>query len=127
MAVVASAFGAQGTGAFFGQLLVGLLKLGLGFYLLMNPGIGMVALTLLLASIFVVDGAVQTSFAFQLRPAEGWGWVLVSALVSIGAGLLIAAGLPATSLVTLGALVGIKFLSTGIASIALSRSLPSPK
>jgi uncharacterized membrane protein HdeD (DUF308 family) len=120
------AFSAEGVGPFFGQLLLGLLKLALGVYLLTHPGFGMVALTLMLAAVFMVDGAVQLVLAYDLRPKEGWIWILISGLLSIGAGLLIAGGLPGTSLVVLGILVGINFLSTGIGAIMLSRSLPTP-
>jgi uncharacterized membrane protein HdeD (DUF308 family) len=122
-ATVYGAFSVEGTRPFFGQLLLGLLKLALGVYLIMHPGVGMVALTLLLAAVFMVDGAVQFAFAFDLRPKEGWGWMLLSAIVSVAVGLLIAAGLPGTSLFTLGLLVGINFLSTGIALIMLSNRL----
>ena len=102
VATVYGAFSVEGTGPFFGQLLLGLLKLALGIYLITHPGVGMVALTLLLAAVFMVDGAVQFAFAFDLRPKEGWGWMLLSAIVSVAVGLLIAAGLPGTSLIALG-------------------------
>jgi len=125
-ATIYGAFSVEGTGPFFGELLLGLLKLALGIFLVRHPGLGMVALTLLLAAVFMIEGAVQLGLAFDLRPSEGWIWVLVSGLIGIGAGLLIAAGLPGTSLFALGALVGINFLSTGISSIMLTRSLPSP-
>ncbi|MCL4764604.1 MAG: HdeD family acid-resistance protein [Hyphomicrobiaceae bacterium] len=115
------AFSVEGTGPFFGELLLGLLKLGLGVYLLTHPGVGMIAITLLLATVFMVDGAVQLRFAFDMGRRGGWFWVLLSGLVSIAAGLLIAAGLPETSLFIMGLLVGINFLSTGIAFIVLSQ------
>jgi uncharacterized membrane protein HdeD (DUF308 family) len=125
-ATIYGAFSVEGTGPFFGQLLLGLLKLALGVYLLMHPGVGMFALTLLLVAVFMVDGAVQFAFAFDLRPKEGWGWVLLSAIVSVAVGLLIAAGLPGTSLIALGILVGVNFLSTGISLIMLSSKLAPP-
>lgn len=126
-ATIYGAFSMEGMGPFFGQLLLGLLKLALGVYLLRHPGFGMVALTLLLAAVFMVDGAVQLGFALDVRPGEGWTWLFISGLISIVAGLFIAAGLPETSLFALGILVGVNFLSTGISSIMLSRALPTPK
>jgi uncharacterized membrane protein HdeD (DUF308 family) len=123
VATVYGAFSVEGTGPFFGQLLLGLLKLALGIYLITHPGVGMLALTLLLVAVFMVDGAVQFAFAFDLRPKDGWGWMLLSAIVSVAVGLLIAAGLPGTSLIALGILVGVNFLSTGIALIMLSSKL----
>lgn len=121
---VFSAFRLEGTGAFFGTVLVGLLELGIGLYLLMNPAVGIVTLTILLAALFLVEGAVQLSFAFEMREQQSWLWMLLSGLVSIAVGLIIAAGLPGISLFALGLVVGINFLSTGIAFILLSQSLP---
>lgn len=124
---VFSAFRLEGTGAFFGTVLVGLLELGIGLYLLMNPAAGIVTLTILLAALFLVEGAVQLSFAFEMRAQQSWIWMLFSGLVSIAVGLIIAAGLPGISLFALGLVVGINFLSTGIAFILLSQSLPEAK
>jgi uncharacterized membrane protein HdeD (DUF308 family) len=120
------AFSVQGTGPFFGQLLLGLLTLALGIYLMTHPSVSIVALTIMLVAIFMVDGAAQLMLAFDVRPRDGWIWVLLSGLVSIGIGFLIAAELPGSSRVALGILVGIKFLVTGIAYIVFSRALPSP-
>ena len=122
-ATIYGAFTVEGTGPFFGELLIGLLKLALGVYLVRHPDVGMVALTLLLAAVFMIDGAVQVALSLELRPQEGWVWMLVAGLIAIGAGLLIAAELPSTSLVAIGILLGVSFLSTGIARIAFSRRL----
>lgn len=112
-----SSFSVEGTGAFFGTLLLSLLNIGLGLYFVTHPAVGMVVLTMVLAALFLVEGAVQLTFSFEMRRRGGWFWMLLSGLVSIAAGLLIAAGLPGTSLFALGLLVGIAFLSTGIAFI----------
>ena len=119
------AFTVEGTGAFFGELLVGLLKLALGVYLLRHPDVSIVVLTLLLAAVFMIDGAVQVAMAFELRPLDEWVWMLLAGLISIGVGLLIAAELPRFSLVAVGIYIGISFLSTGIARIMISRRLSS--
>ena len=117
------AFTVEGTGAFFGELLIGLLKLAIGVYLLRHLNVSVVALTLLLAAVFTVDGAVQMAMAFQLRPLDGWVWMLLAGLVSVGVGLLIAAELPRFSLTAVGIYLGISFLMTGIARIMISRRL----
>jgi uncharacterized membrane protein HdeD (DUF308 family) len=117
------AFTVEGTGPFFGELLIGLLKLVFGVYLLRHPDVSIVALTLLLAAVFMIDGAVQVVLAFELRPMDGWIWMLLAGIVAIGVSLLIAAELPSISLVALGVYLGISFLSTGIARIMISRRL----
>jgi uncharacterized membrane protein HdeD (DUF308 family) len=124
------AFTVEGTGPFFGELLIGLLKLAFGVYLLRHPDVSIVALTLLLAAVFMIDGAVQVVLAFELRPMDGWVWMLLAGLVAIGVSLLIAAELPSISLVALGvylgiSFLGISFLSTGLARIMLSRRFSS--
>ena len=120
---IADAFTLEGTGPFFGALLIGLLKLALGVYLLRHPDVSMVLLTLLLAAIFVMDGAAQLVLAFELRPVDGWGWMLLSGIVAIVVGVLLAAELQAMSLVTLGILLGVSFLASGLARVVLSRRL----
>ena len=120
---IADAFTVEGTGPFFGELLIGLLKLALGVYLVRHPDVSMVLLTLLLAAVFVIDGAAQLALAFELRPLDGWGWLLLSGIIAIAVGLLLAAELETMSLVTLGILLGVSFLTTGLARIVLSRRL----
>ena len=97
-ATIYGAFSVEGTGPYFGELLLGLLKLALGVYLVCHPDVGMVVLTFLLAAMFMIDGAVQVALALELRPSDGWVWMLVAGLIAIGVGLLIAAELPSTSL-----------------------------
>jgi len=123
LVTISDAFTLEGTVPFFGDLLIGLLKLGFGVYLLRHPDISIVVLTLLVAAIFMIDGAVQVVIAFELRPMGGWVWLLLAGLVAVGAGLLIAAELPRFSWVAVGFYLGISFLSTGIARIMISRRL----
>ncbi|WP_195930355.1 HdeD family acid-resistance protein [Hyphomicrobium album] len=120
---IADAFTVEGTGPFFGQLLIGLLKLVLGIYLVRHPDVSMVLLTLLLAAVFVIDGAAQLAMAFELRPVDGWGWLLLAGIVAIAVGILLAAELDAMSQITLGILLGVSFLTSGLARIAVSHRL----
>jgi uncharacterized membrane protein HdeD (DUF308 family) len=120
---IAGAFTVEGTGPFFGELLIGLLKLALGVYLVRHPDVSMVLLTLLLAAVFVIDGAAQLAMAFELRPMDGWGWLLLAAIVAIVVGVLLAAELQAMSQITLGILLGVSFLTSGLARIMVSSRL----
>ncbi len=120
---IADAFTIEGTGPFFGQLLIGLLKLVLGIYLVRHPDVSMVLLTRLLAAVFVIDGAAQLAMAFELRPLDGWGWLQLAAIVAIAVGFLLAAELEAMSQITLGILLGVSFLTSGLARIAVSHRL----
>ena len=57
--------------------------------------------------------------AFELRSTKAWGWLAVSALASIVLSLAILSGWPGTSLVTLGVLIGVNFVSSGLAFLLL--------
>lgn len=113
----------HGTGPFFGALLWSLLMVAVGAFLMFNPAGGAVVLTLLIAGLFMVHGAFELFLALSIRPHEGWGWIAASAIVGIVVGLLIAAGLPGSSRVVLGLLVGLNFLATGVAFVLLARHL----
>ncbi len=119
------AFSIHGTGPFFGALLLSLVTLAGGAFLVFNPLAGALALTVVVAFIFMIEGAVELSFAFEIRPHTGWLGMLVSAIASIILALVIAAGLPGISVIVLGVLLGINFLTTGFGYIFVSRMLRS--
>jgi uncharacterized membrane protein HdeD (DUF308 family) len=126
IAGVASVFGAfsiRGTGPFFGALLFGLLSLAGGVFLLFRPGVGMLLLTLTVGVLFIVQGAAETFLAFEARPSKGWGWMLASAAASVILAILIIAGWPGSSLVTLGLLMGVNFITSGLAHLAVAHSV----
>ena len=123
IAGVFNAFSTQGVGSFFGALLFSLLSVAIGAHMIGNPGAGMVFLTVMIAAIFVIEGAYQAAVSFELKPDHGWGWMLTSAVFSIGVGILIISGLPGASLVIIGFLVGLNFFSTGFAIIMFASHL----
>jgi uncharacterized membrane protein HdeD (DUF308 family) len=123
IAGVFNAFSTQGVGSFFGALLFSLLSVAVGAHMIGNPGAGMVFLTVMIAAIFVIEGAYQAAVSFELKPTHGWGWMLTSAIFSIGVGILIISGLPGVSLVIIGFLVGLNFFSTGFAMLMLASRL----
>lgn len=119
--ILLGSFVIRGTGPFFGALLLSLLSLVAGAFLLSNPGAGALVLTLLLALLFMIEGAFEIVLAIEMRPLAVWIYMLLAALASILLGLLIAIGLPVASAVVLGLLMGLNFLSTGIGYLLLSR------
>jgi uncharacterized membrane protein HdeD (DUF308 family) len=123
IAGVFNAFSTQGVGSFFGALLFSLLSVAIGAHMIGNPGAGMVFLTVMIAAIFVIEGAYQAAVSFELKPDHGWGWMLTSAIFSVGVGILIISGLPGASLVIIGFLVGLNFFSTGFAMIMFASHL----
>jgi len=117
------AFSVHGTGPFFAALLTSLLSIAAGLFLVFNPFAGAYGLTVFLAVLFLVQGVFEIVFGFEMRPHPGWVWMLLSGAASVVLALVIAAGLPTISLIALGILLGINFLSTGLGYIFVSRSL----
>lgn len=124
---VASAFSFRGTGLFGWQIAVAMIPLVAGVLLISFPAQGLIALTVLVGFVFLLTGVAQSSFAIWIRPAPGWGWMLASAVVSIGLGGFILVALPEASAVILGLLFGIDFLSTGLAMVLIAGSARSPR
>lgn len=120
-------FSIHGTGPFFAALLLGLLSIVAGVYMLFNPLGGEAALTLVVGVLFMFQGAFEIIFAFEMRSLPGWIGMLLSGIASAVLAVLIVAGWPAISVIVLGILLGVNFLSTGLAYIFVSRALrPAP-
>ena len=79
---VVYAFWARKWGGFFGQLIMGLLYLLTGALILWNPAAAAVALTLLMAVLFIISGIAKIVGSVTMRFHQ-WGWVLVSGLISL--------------------------------------------
>lgn len=120
LVAVIHSFSISRWGGFLLNLLVGVLYVVAGGYLAFFPLTGIITLTLLLAALFLAEGILQAVMAFRVRPHEGWGWLLLSGLIAIAAGALIALELPGSATWAIGLLVGINLLSTGVSFIALS-------
>lgn len=121
--LLVGAFTVHGTGHFFGALLVTLLMIAGGVFLLFNTLAGAIVLTIVLGLLFMLQGAVEFAFALELRPNPSWIWMLLSAVASIVLAVIIAAGLPGVSLIALGLLIGVNFLTTGIGYLFMSRAI----
>lgn len=120
---LAGSFSIHGTGPFFGALLLSLLSIAAGVFLLFNPGAGELALTLMVGALFMIEGAYEIFFAFEIRPLRGWVAMLLSALASIALAVMIAAGWPQVSMIVLGVLLGVNFISSGLGYMLVSRAL----
>ena len=121
-----AAFAVRGVGPFFGALLLGLLSLACGAFILARPIDGEMAIGLCLGGLFFAQGAFESALALAIRPAPGWGWMLVSALASVALSLVIFVGWSGVSLVVLGVVIGINFLSSGLAFLAVGAAANAP-
>jgi len=119
-AIIVHAFSAGDWRGFLWNLLIGLLHLIVGGYLALLPLTGILTLTILIAALLIVDGVLEMGMALRIRPHAGWGWVMLSGLVAIAAGLLIALQLPNSATWTLGLIIGIKMIFAGWSYITLA-------
>ena len=114
------AFQSKGAGQIVGKLILGLLYLLAGIFVLVNPLVGSLSLTLAIGATIFVQGIMQTSMAFQLRRSSpNWGWMLASGIAGIILGILISSNIPATAPWLLGTLVGINLLFDGVWMLTL--------
>ena len=76
-------------------------------------------LTVILIAYFLAMGLSEIVAAFQSRPAQGWGFLLVSGSVSVVLAVLIWNQWPLSGAWAIGVLVGIQLISSGMTMIAI--------
>jgi uncharacterized membrane protein HdeD (DUF308 family) len=109
---VVHAFWARPWGGVFAHLVAGVLSLVVGLLFLTRPIIAELALTLLVALLFVVGGLFRVNIALLWRfPA--WGWVVYDGVLSLVLGFVIWIAWPESALWVIGVLVGIDLLFKG--------------
>lgn len=107
-------------GGVFWQLLVGVVYLAGGIIFLLDPFGGVLALTVIVAAVFVAEGVLRIVLAFKLRGEPRWGLLAAAGGISILLGVLVFAGLASgASLGVIGALLGVNFIFAGVSFLAL--------
>lgn len=114
------AFHTHSAGSVVWKLLVGVAYLLFGIYLLLHPVLGVVSLTLVLASLFLVEGILDVVLFFKMRHMRGAGWVIFDGIVTLLLGLMIYVGWPSSSGWAIGTLVGVSMIISGISRIMIS-------
>jgi len=114
------AFRAHGAGSMIWKLLVGIAYLCFGGYLIVHPVLGVASLTLLLASLFLIEGILNIVLFVKMRPVQGSNWMLVDGIVTLLLGLMIYMQWPSSSLWAIGTLVGISMIFSGVARVMMS-------
>jgi len=114
------AFRAHGAGSMIWKVLVGLAYVFFGAYLILHPLLGVASLTLVLASLFLIEGVLDIILFFKMRPVGGAGWVLVDGIVTLLLGLMIYMQWPSSSVWAIGVLVGVSMIISGVTRVMLS-------
>jgi len=105
---------------FVWQELTGAVELVGGILIWLNPLKGALAITLLIALVFLVQGLMQIAFAVRVRKQAGWNWLLLSGLVALAASAALMLKLPYTRFYTPGTIAGVSLLVAGCAYIAIA-------
>ncbi|MFB9808314.1 HdeD family acid-resistance protein [Haladaptatus pallidirubidus] len=112
------AFSGRGWTGVIGQTILALVFVVAGIAFLLNPLVGLSALTLLLITFFLVEGLVEIGMGLRLRPARGWLWVVVSGVVSLAVALFVWLEYPSSALWAVGLLFGVGLLTSGLSIVA---------
>jgi uncharacterized membrane protein HdeD (DUF308 family) len=114
------AFRAHGAGSRTWKLLVGIAYLCFGGYMIMHPVLGVATLTLVLASLFLIEGILNIVLYGKMRAMHGSSWVLVDGIITLLLGLMIYMQWPSSSGWAIGTLVGISMIFSGVARVMMS-------
>jgi uncharacterized membrane protein HdeD (DUF308 family) len=121
------AFRTHGAGSVIWKLLVGVAYLFFGGYLILHPLLGVASLTLILASLFLIEGILNIILFFKMRSLGGSTWVLVDGIITLALGLMIYVQWPSSSLWAIGILVGVSMIISGVARVMLSMAVRKAK
>jgi len=114
------AFHSHRAGSLIWRLLVGLTYIFFGGYLIAHPALGVATLTLVLASLFLVEGIFDIALFFRVRTLQGSSWVLIDGIVTLLLGLMIYMRWPSSSGWAIGTLVGVSMIISGVTRVMLS-------
>jgi uncharacterized membrane protein HdeD (DUF308 family) len=114
------AFRAHGAGSMIWKLLVGVAYVCFGIYLILHPVLAVASLTLILASLFLIEGVLDIVLFVKMRSVGGSIWVLTDGIITILLGLLIYMQWPSSTAWAIGTLVGISMIISGVARVMMS-------
>jgi uncharacterized membrane protein HdeD (DUF308 family) len=111
---------------FFLHLFLSVLYVVAGGFIILNPVINALSLTILVAMLFLVSGIVKIIFSFAKNLPHRF-WLLLSGILSVILGILIIKEWPTTGLWVIGMLLGVDLVFAGWTWIMLSLSAKNMK
>jgi uncharacterized membrane protein HdeD (DUF308 family) len=109
-------------GSLFLRFFFGLASIVAGGIMILDPVVGLNALTVVAIAYFLVDGATEILMGFQLPPGAGGFWVVAGGVLSLLLGIMLWRSWPVSGEVAVPILIGIKLLFTGIVVLVVSRA-----
>lgn len=113
------AFHAKATGTFFWRLLVGGIYVIGGFDIAVHPAKGLLALTLVLGIILIVQGIIGIVGFFGYRSRPGAYWILLNAIFALGFGIFIWWDGARAAVWVIGTLVGFTLIFSGFTRLMI--------
>ena len=114
------AFQCHSVGGVLWQILLAVVYGLAGFYMLMNPLLGVLSLTLVLAVFLLAEGILELVIYFRIRRIRHAGWVLFDGIVTLILGFFIWAQWPSSAVWVIGTLIGISLIFSGISRFMLA-------
>jgi uncharacterized membrane protein HdeD (DUF308 family) len=114
------AFRAHGAGSMIWKLLVGVAYVCFGVYLILHPVLAVASLTLVLASLFLIEGVLDIVLFVKMRSMGGSSWVLLDGIITLLLGAMIYMQWPSSSAWAIGTLVGVSMIISGVTRVMMS-------
>jgi uncharacterized membrane protein HdeD (DUF308 family) len=116
-------FRCRGIGDGLWKALISVLYFVTGFYLRLNLGLGIAALTLALIAFFLSQGVIDILGFFRARKSGASSWLLLNGIITLILALLIWRHWPSGALWVVGTLIGINMIATGATRFMLTIAL----
>jgi uncharacterized membrane protein HdeD (DUF308 family) len=97
----------------------------LALLVLFHPAVLLSVLGLLLAIYFLLAGFSGITFAFEIKPAKGWIFMLMNGFLSFALGAIVLFSWPLSSSAIIGLLIGISFFFDGLTLVMISQKAGS--
>lgn len=107
--------GAGSVPQFWLQLVSVSLFLIVGAMFVRNSSGGLLAISMLVVVLLMIEGVSKISLALTIRPFPNWAWLALGGAVSVALSFYLAYRLPAASAWLLGALLGLGLITEGLA------------
>lgn len=101
-------------------ILIGIVYATIGGYLLANPVLGLVSLTLGLAFYLFAEAVLELLMSYLVRALPGSGWLLFDGIITLILAVMIWKTWPSNTEWVLGTLVGISMVFSGISRVMLT-------
>jgi uncharacterized membrane protein HdeD (DUF308 family) len=117
------AFRGGGATAVLWEILLAVLYVLVGFYILANPAIGLASLTFAIAVYLFVKAILELTESYMTRRESGSAWLLFNGIVTLALAFLIVGTWPSSKIWTIGTLVGVSILFSGISRLMMSSAV----